>query len=164
MPRRARPLALLLGAAIAIAGCQALPPINVADGVLVDGWVFPTAAPLPPGAVRLPLAVATPPQDVPADVEMGACPAALMAPVTLTVDRSTDPPTLHFIGSDGGEVKLTWSYGISAWEIDGVAEVVLPDGEIIVREGELSRIDLGGGGAGPNGDTFGVCITAPHRA
>ncbi len=160
MPRRARPLALLLGAAIAISACQALPPINVADGVLVDGWVFPTAAPLPDGAVRLPLDVATPPQDVPADVEMGACPAALhgardshRGPTRPNHRRCISSAATEGRSSSAGRTASPRgrSMGSRKWSS--------PMARSSCGEGELSRVDLGGGGSGANDDTFGVCIT-----
>lgn len=152
-------LAVMVGATLL--ACDALPLVT-ADGVVVDGWVFPTPAPLPDGATRLPLDVQQPPANVPANVEMGACPAALHEPVTLRVDRTTDPPILGFVGPDGRPATLRWSYGVSAREIDGVAEVVMPDGSLVVREGEQTVMALGGGSSG-QGDVFGVCITSPHR-
>lgn len=158
-PRRG--LVLFLATALSAIGCGAV-PIPIADGLVIDGWVFPTPAPLPEGAISLPLAADLPPLSVPDGVEVGACPAALHEPVTLQVDRTAKPPILHFLGADGREVGLQWSIGISAREIDGVAEVVMPDGSLIVREGEESVMALGGGGLGA-GNVFGVCLTAPHR-
>jgi hypothetical protein len=158
---RIRSLAVVLVAAAGF-GCQALPPVLAEDGVVVDGWVFPTAAPLPEGAIALPLDASRPPSDAPSGVELGACPAALHEPVTLVVDRSSEPPMLTFLDDRGAIAPLRWSYGISARDIDGVAEVVLPDGQVIVREGERSRVILGGGYAS-NDDIFSVCLTAPHR-
>ncbi len=98
---------------------------------------------------------------MPPGVMLGACPMALLEPVTLQVDRQQDPPALHFRSSTGADVRLRWSVGISAREIDGVAEVVLPDGTIVVREGEQSRVALGGGFTGDD-DAFFVCLTYPH--
>lgn len=158
---RARWLVTFLAVGLASVGCGAV-PIPLADGIVVDGWVFPTPAPLPDGATALPLAADLPPPSVPAGVELAACPEALHEPVTLRVDRSARPPVLHFLASDGREVGLQWSIGISAREIDGVAEVVMPDGSLIVREGEESVIGLGGGFLGA-GDIFSVCLTTPHR-
>ena len=156
-----RRLALVMAIGLAALGCGAV-PLPIADGVVVDGWVFPTPAALPEGAIPLPLAADLPPLSVPDGVEVGACPAALHEPVTLQVDRTAKPPILHFLAADGREVGLQWSIGISAREIDGVAEVVMPDGSLIVREGEKSVMALGGGGLGA-GDVFGVCLSAPHR-
>lgn len=161
MAATSRRLTLVIGIGLAAMGCGAI-PIPIADGVVVDGWVFPTPAPLPEGAAALPLAADLPPPSVPAGIELGACPAALHEPVTLKVDRSTSPPVLRFLAADGREVGLQWSIGISAREIDGVAEVVMPDGTLIVREGEESVMDLGGGFLAA-GDVFGVCLTAPRR-
>lgn len=158
---RTRWLVLVLAVGLSSIGCGAV-PIPIADGVVVDGWVFPTPAPLPEGATALPLAADLPPASVPDGVEIGACPAALHEPVTLQVDRAARPPVLHFLAADGREVGIQWSIGISAREIDGVAEVVMPDGSLIVREGEESVMALGGGGIGA-GNVFGVCLTAPHR-
>ena len=156
-----RRLGLMVVLGSTLLACDALPLVT-ADGVVVDGWVFPTPAPLPDGATRLPLDVQPPPANVPANVEMGACPAALHEPVTLRVDRSTDPPILGFVGPDGRPATLRWSYGVSAREIGGVAEVVMPDGSLVVREGEQTVMALGGGSSG-QGDVFGVCITSPRR-
>lgn len=156
-----RRLGLMVVLGSTLLACDALPLVT-ADGVVVDGWVFPTPAPLPDGATRLPLDVQPPPANVPANVEMGACPAALHEPVTLRVDRSTDPPILGFVGPDGRPATLRWSYGVSAREIGGVAEVVMPDGSLVVREGKQTVMALGGGSSG-QGDVFGVCITSPHR-
>lgn len=156
-----RRLALIVVTGLSVVCCNA-GPVPVVDGVLVDGWVFPTPAPLPEGATALPLAADLPPPSVLAGIELGACRAALHEPVTLQVDRAARPPTLHFLGADGREVGLQWSIGISAREIDGVAEVVMPDGSLIVREGEESVMVLGGGNLGA-GNVFGVCLTAPHR-
>lgn len=156
-----RHLAMIVVMGVSAIGCGAV-PIPVVDGVLVDGWVFPTPAPLPEGATALPLAADLPPPGVPAGIELGACPAALHEPVTLQVDRAARPPVLHFLAADGREVGLQWSIGISAREIGGVAEVVMPDGSLIVREGEQSVMALGGGNVG-TGDVFSVCLTTPHR-
>lgn len=158
---RSRRLLLILAVGLSALGCGAV-PIPIADGVVVDGWVFPTPAPLPEGATALPLAADLPPLGVPDGVELAACPAALHEPVTLRVDRTAKPPVLHFLSADGREVGLQWSIGISAREIDGVAEVVMPDGSFIVREGEESVMALGGGFLGA-GDIFSVCLTTPHR-
>lgn len=158
---RARWLVAVLAVGLASLGCGAV-SIPVADGIVVDGWVFPTPAPLPDGATPLPLAADLPPLGVPDGVELAACPAALHGPVTLRVDRTAKPPVLHFLAADGREVGLQWSIGISAREIDGVAEVVMPDGSLIVREGEESVMALGGGFLGA-GDVFSVCLTTPHR-
>lgn len=157
---RIRWFVLVLVIGLGSVGCGAV-AIPVADGIVVDGWVFPTPAPLPDGATALPLAADLPPLSVPDGVELAACPEALHEPVTLEVDRSARPPVLHFLAADGREVGLQWSIGISAREIDGVAEVVMPDGTLIVREGEESVVALGGGFLGA-GDVFSVCLTTPH--
>ncbi|MGK2851063.1 MAG: hypothetical protein ACSLFN_09165 [Candidatus Limnocylindrales bacterium] len=161
MAGRARHLTLVIAMGLAAIGCGAV-PIPFADGVVVDGWVFPTPAPLPEGATALPLAADLPPPTVPDGIELAACPAALHEPVTLRVDRAARPPVLHFLAADGREVGLQWSIGTSAREIDGVAEVVMPDGSLIVREGEESVLELGGGYLGA-GDVFSACLTTPHR-
>jgi hypothetical protein len=132
----------------------------VPDGTLVDGWVFPTAAPLPDGAVAVPIDVDRPPPSVPDEVDGFGCPDALHAPIRLVVDRTSQPPAVTYVTEAGEPTRLRWSYGISARDLAGVVEIVMPDGEIIVREGEVSRIALGGGDRG--GGVFGVCLTAPH--
>jgi len=152
---------LVLAVGLSSIGCGAV-PLPIADGVVVNGWVFPTPAPLPEGATALPLAADLPPPSVPDGIELIACPLALHEPVTLQVDRAARPSVLHFLGTDGREVGLQWSIGVSAREIDGVAEVVMPDGSLIVREGEDSVIALGGGFLGV-GDVFSVCLTTPRR-
>lgn len=158
---RTRGLIAVLVVSLSTLACGAV-PLPIADGVVVDGWVFPTPAPLPGGATALPLAADLPPLSVPDGIELGACPEALHEPVTLQVDRAAKPPVLHFLAADDREVGLQWSIGISAREIDGVAEVVMPDGSLIVREGEESVMPLGGGFLGA-GDVFSVCLTTPHR-
>jgi hypothetical protein len=150
---------LAIAGAMLVVACEALPiPIPVPGGVVVDGWVFPTPAPLPAGAVAIPIDTERPPAAVAGGVAFG-CPDALHAPIRLVIDRSTDPPVIGYVTETGEPARLRWSFGISARAVDGVVEIVLPDGEIIVREDELSRVALGGGGSGDG--VFHVCLTMP---
>jgi hypothetical protein len=151
-------VALLVLGAVVAAGCGILQP--------AQGWVFPTAAPLPDGAVAVPIGVAAIPASVDPDVDAFGCPLALLAPVELVVDRSVTPPAVSYVNAATGEpVELEWSWGVSAFDLDGIVHVVGPDGAILMTEG-LVADDLGGGfGGGGADDVFSVCIgsSLPHR-
>jgi hypothetical protein len=140
----------LLATLVALAACATDP-----------AWIFPTAAPLPAGAVAVPIRV-QPIPDESSDVEF-ACPAALLLPVEMIVDRSVRPPTISFRFIDSGEpAEIEWSWGISAYELDGVVHIVAPDGEDLMVEGQVAD-DLGGGGGD---EVFNMCDvrSLPHRA
>lgn len=146
-----RRLALVLVAALVAGGCSLIPDPRVT----VDGFVFPTPAPLPDGAIHVAIDVASVPERVAPDVAFG-CPAALLRPVEMVVDRSTDPPTVAFrVVETGQPIRLDWSWGVSAYDLGGEVRIIAPDGEILMSEGEVAD-DLGGGGS--SGDQFSVCV------
>ena len=117
-------------------------------------WVFPTAAPLPAGAEAVSIRLQPIPESIAADTEFG-CPAALLGPTEIVVDRSVSPATITFRSVETDDpVELAWSWGISAYELDGVVHIVAPTGADMMVEGQVAR-DLGGGFI--NGDVFGVC-------
>jgi hypothetical protein len=128
----------------------------VAIGACAAGpaWVFPTAAPLPAGAEAVPIRVQPIPTSIADDAAFG-CPAALMGPTVMVVDRSVTPPAVSYRSAETGEpVELAWSWGISAYERDGVVHIVAPTGADMMIEGQVAD-DLGGGF--DNGNVFGVC-------
>ena len=120
-----------------------------------QAWVFPTPAPLPDGAEAVSIRVQPIPASIAADTSFG-CPAALLGPTEMVVDRSVTPPTVTYRSADTGEpIELEWSWGISAFELDGVVHIVAPTGEDMMVEGRVAR-DLGGGSLDDD-DVFGVC-------
>jgi hypothetical protein len=134
----------LVAALVAIAACESRP-----------AWIFPTAAPLPAGAEPVSIRVQPIPESIAADTAFG-CPAALLSPTEMVVDRSVSPPAISFRSAETGEpIEVGWSWGISAYELDGVVHIVAPTGTDLMVEGEVAR-DLGGG-SGANGDAFIVC-------
>jgi hypothetical protein len=136
-----RAVGWLAAVAVAIAACAMGP-----------AWVFPSPAPLPAGAVAVSLRVTPIPNET-SDVEF-ACPGALLLPVEMVVDRSVSPPTVAFRFVDSGEpANIEWSWGISAYEVDGKVHIVAPDGDDLMVEGVVAD-DLGGGGGD---ETFNVC-------
>ena len=117
-------------------------------------WVFPTAAPLPAGAEAVSIRIQPIPESIAADTSFG-CPAALLGPTEMVVDRSVSPPPTTFRSVETGDpIELAWTWGISAYELDGVIHIVAPTGADIMVEGLVAR-DLGGGFI--NDDVFGVC-------
>jgi hypothetical protein len=150
--------ALLLIGVVVVAGCGLLQP--------TQGWVFPTAAPLPDGAVAVPIDVAEIPASVAPGVDAFGCPTALLAPVELVVDRSVTPPAVRYVFADSGKpALLEWSWGASAFDLEGIVHVVGADGAILMTEGLVAE-DLGGGFRGGGADeVFSVCVgtSLPHR-
>ena len=125
-------------------------------GVAINGWIWPTTAPLPEGATAVKLDVASIPGGVRPDIEYGACPTALLLPVTIhhVPDDAASP--IHYRSvQDGQEVHVRWQVGFSA-RLNPDLEIVAPDGTVIAREG-VPVDGLGGGGIGP-GDAFSVCL------
>ena len=125
-------------------------------------WIFPTSAPLPEGAVPVPIRVSPIPNES-SDVEF-ACPAALLLPVEMVVDRSVTPPRVAYRFVESGEpIEIQWSWGISAYDLDGVVHIVAPDGEDLMIEGVVAD-DIGG--CSVDDDVFGACDvrSLPRRA
>ena len=148
-----RTTARLVAMLVAIAACASGP-----------AWVFPTAAPLPAGAEAVSIRVQPIPESIAADTEFG-CPTALLGPTEMVVDRSVTPPTITFQSVETGDpIELAWSWGISAYELDGVIHIVAPDGEDLMVEGRVA--DDIGGGFGADDDVFGACDvrSLPRRA
>jgi hypothetical protein len=91
---------------------------------------------------------------------------ALLSPVELIVDRSVTPPAVRYVFAGSGEpALLEWSWGVSAFDLDGMVHIVGPDGAILMTEG-LVADDLGGGfGGGGADEVFSVCVgsSLPHR-
>ena len=145
-PRRLPALALVL--VVTITGCSlvAQPP---ATPIVRGGWAWPVPAPLPPGAIAVPIDV-SPIWDMPADAVIG-CPAALLGPVTPEHRPGGTPPVVYRV--EGREVLVRWPVGFSA-RLAPHLEIVAPDGMVIARAGETTK-GLGGGYTG--GDAFHVC-------
>ena len=149
----------MLVAGLFAGGCGLVedPPVSI------DGFIFPTPAPVPDEAIQVPIDVAAVPERVAPDVDGFGCPAALLVPVEMVVDRSTSPPTVRFrIVETGQPIRLDWSWGVAAYELGGVVRIIAPDGEVLMTEGEVAD-DLGGGGSAP--DSFSVCVgsSVPRR-
>ncbi len=128
-----------------------------------SGWVFPTPAARAGVAEVVAIDVAPVPADVGADVQF-ACPSALLAPVELVVDRSVSPHSVGYrIVGTGEPLRLTWSWGVSAYELDGIVRIVSPTGDEVMTEGKVTD-DLGGG-AGDVPGSFSVCllVSLPQR-
>ena len=108
--------------------------------LVVDGWVVPTPYPLPAGAVLLPLDTLPVPEhlNIPSGAILGLCPLK-----AIRVHVEYDPagsPSLTFNGGGRGPI---WPYGVSARFYQGRAEIVLPDGAVVARDGD-SNIFAGG--------------------
>ena len=126
-------------------------------------WIFPSPQPLPEGAVPVDIDVAAVPTDIADDVLFG-CPMALLEPVELVVDRSVSPPTIGYRSAQTGKpIQLEWSWGVSAYELDGVVRIVGPTGVAVMTEGRV--VEGLGGGFGGDSEAFTVCLgnSLPRR-
>lgn len=141
--------------AAALAGCELLPvgPSPGPDGIVFGNWVWPTAAPLPAGAMAVPID-ATPPRELPANAALG-CPMALLGSIVAEYRAGEDPPVRYRQGVI--EVGVVWPAGFSA-RLNPRLEVVAPDGTVFAREGEPTQ-EFGGGMIGAEGDKrFWICM------
>lgn len=149
-----RVAAVVVAAALVLAACEAFPigPTPGPQGVVRGNWVWPSPAPLPPGAVAVPL-VTQEIQDIPPDAEVVGCPLALLGSVTPEYRPNEDPPVRYRQGD--GFAKVGWPVGFSA-RLNPRLEIVAPDGKVFAREGAPTD-ELGGGLTGGD-DTFFVCV------
>jgi hypothetical protein len=129
-----RPLFLsVIGLSLVLTGCmlgQVSPHETTADPR--------PPAPLPSGATALVLATAPPETVAPAN---WACPLNTITAAHMV--REGDAVVFRSVGSEQA-LDLVWPRGFSARLRNGVAEVVAPDGKVIVREGETFSDIVGG--------------------
>lgn len=151
-----RAVAALLGTVgLIVTGCAPFQALVGPQGIERGGWVWPTPAPLPDGATAVPLDVAPIPAVVQPNAEYGACPAALLNPVTIHHVPEDAARPIHYRIVDGGqEIQLRWQPGYSA-RLAPELEIVAPDGSVVARAGQ--KVEGLGGGYGAD-DTFFVCI------
>jgi hypothetical protein len=146
---------VVLAIALLVGGCAAGP----GNGA----WVWPTAAPLPVGAIEVPLDVRTP-IDISPSSEV-ACDASLLAPVEVRYVAADATQPIHYRFADSGRaLHVVWPVGFRAW-LDPTLQIVGSDGKVIARDGDVLS-NIGGGGGNGGSDTVGVCFVEylPTRA
>lgn len=130
-------------------------------GLLNDyGWVFPTAYPLPSGAVRVAIQTihhSPPTEDT---LYVDACPLIQLDAIVIEY-RSEDAEQPVRYRMAGADAHLIWPEGFSA-RLNPSLEIVAPDGVVVAVEGVPTPRWYGGGMAG---GTF-VCIPGnpPRRS
>jgi hypothetical protein len=91
----------------------------------------------------------------------GFCSLAELLPATVHVDPKADPPTWIDELDSGRHTNLEWPVGFKLRVAHGVAEVVDPDDNVVVRDG--GQLKEAGGGASARGEGwFSVCIINGH--
>ena len=127
-------------ATLILAACSG----SLERGPVVSGWQFATPFPLAAGAVAVPLVTEPIPAAVPPNVELRACPAALISPFTARHVPNDAARPVHYLRTDDGvDFLVIWPVGFSARRTDRL-EIVAPDGKVFAREGQ--RVEgLGGG-------------------
>lgn len=110
-------------------------------------------APLPSGAARLDLQTQPsrwwPPSGL-------GCPAAQVQPLRVEL---VDGEIAFSVADDGARVSVSWPPGFSARLLDGRAELVTSEGEVLARDSDV--ISNLAGGAADNGDIL-VCISLAY--
>jgi hypothetical protein len=137
-------------AALLVATCS----VFRATTPVVDGWQFPTPAPLPPGATEVTLETSGLPASIPFGAAFG-CQLALLSPFTITYVREDAVRPVRYRAVEGGaDLHIKWQFGVSARFTDHL-EIVGPDGTVLAREG--APVEGLGGGAGNDG-AINICI------
>ena len=150
-PTRITALVLVLAG---VAGCELFPvvPSPGPQGIVRGAWLWPAPAPLPPGAVAVPIDAAQP-IDLPPDAVLG-CDAALLGSIVAAHRAGEEPPVRYAPAAGGDEVHVRWPAGFSA-RLNPELEIVAPDGRVFATEGKAT-IEFGGGMGAD--DRFWICM------